>query len=332
ANDVREFIGASTSQDFINMAFAAKSKQLPLIVERRVRVLETSNRYLYKDGKTLNYSVGTNFATGHSFNTNRGYKLDPMEVLEKTAGTFGGEAGKKVGGLLGSVSGMLNFQWGANESLTTSDGTSVGENTTLAAQISTLDIELSKWEKCIVVRYDEAFLRKGMDKHYNGHVITNPSKDFQALGYFICSGDVDTQDDLKPDRPLRVRERYFYLTQIFNEGDMQDPGALANHPWMLQLRGLRDFGRFERVLKTPSKEISWTSPWEFMSRDLKSAIQLGTDIRHGDKSSMEVVNRDDVAKALDLMSGSFERVMPTFPGMYTFSDTPYDYVTGWPEK
>lgn len=332
ADDVKSVIGSSKDQALINMALAAKSKQLPLVVERRVRVLETSNRYLYKDGKTLNYSVGTNFATGHSLNVNRGYKLDPLEVLEKTAAGVGGSAGKAASGFLGSISGMVNFQWGANESLTTSDGTAVGENTTLAAQISTLDIELSKWEKCVVVRFDEEFLRKSMGRHYAGHVLTNPSKDFQALGYFMCSGDEDTRDDLRPDRPLRVRERYFYLTQIFNEGDMQDPGALANHPWMLQLRGMRDFGRFERVLKTPSKDVNWTSPWEFMSRDLWSAMKLGRDIRHNDKSSMEVVNRDDVAKALDLMSDSFERVLPTFPGMYTFSDTPYDFVTGWPEK
>ena len=145
-------------------------------------------------------------------------------------------------------------------------------------------------------------------------------------------GDEDTEDDNNPGQPLRVRERYFYLTQIFNEGDMQDPGALANHPWMLQLRGMRDFGRFEKALKTPANDVSWYSALQYMSRDLYSAIQLGGDIRHNDRSSMEVVHPNDVAKALDLMSLSFDRVMPTFPGMYTYSDTPYDTVVGWPQR
>lgn len=330
--DVRSVIKGSSDAAFINAAMASRARQLPFVVERRVRVLETSNKYLYKDGKTLNYSVGTSFATGHAMNANRGYKLDPLEVLEKTAGNIGGKALGMVNSVLGAISGMINFQWGVGESLSVSDGTSVGENTTLAAQISTLDIELSKWEKCTVVRFDENFILDRMNKHYGNILYIRPSEDIQGLGYFMCSGDEDTKDDMNNGQPLRVRERYFYLTQIFNEGDMQDSGALANHPWMLQLRGMRDFGRFEKVLKKPTKDVSWLSALEFMGRDLYSAIQLGADQRYKDHSSMEVVNRDDVAKALDLMSDSFGRVLPTFPGMYTYSDTPYDNVVGWPTK
>ncbi len=328
--DLRPIVKNSKDVRVVNTAMAARVGQLPFVVERRVRVLETSNKYLYKDGKTLNYSVGTSFSTGHAMNVNRGYKLDPLEVLEKATGNFGAKSTGFVSGLLGSISGMFNFQWGVGESLGVSDGTSVGENTTLAAQISTLDIELSKWEKCTVVRFDESFIYDGINRHYGKGNFIQPQKDIQGLGYFMCSGDEDTEDDLNPGQPLRVRERYFYLTQIFNEGDMQDSGALANHPWMLQLRGMRDFGRFEKVLKKPTKDVNWLSALEYMGRDLFSALQLGTDQRYKDHSSMEVVNRDDVAKALDLMSDSFQRVLPTFPGMYTYSDTPYDTVVGWP--
>lgn len=331
-NDVQSSAKNSKDIRVWNAALAARVNQLPFVVERRVRVLETSNKYLYKDGKTLNYSVGTSFSTGHAMNVNRGYKLDPLEVLEKATGNLGGSKSGFFSSLLGSVSGMINFQWGVGESLGVSDGTSVGENTTLAAQISTLDIEISKWEKCTVVRFDENFIFDGLSRHYSPANFIQPRKDIQGLGVFMCSGDEDIYDDLNPvaHQPLRVRERYFYLTQIFNEGDMQDSGALANHPWMLQLRGMRDFGRFEKVLKKPTKEVSWLSAFEYMGRDLWSALQFGSDQRYKDQSSMQVVNRDDVAKALDLMSDSFQRVLPTFPGMYTFSDTPYDTVTGWP--
>ncbi|MBY0384374.1 hypothetical protein K2X05_04375 [bacterium] len=342
AKDVLNDIGNSTDAKTISMAMLARSKQLPVIVERRVRILETSNRYLYKDGKTINYSVGTGFSISHSMSANRGYKMDPMEVLEKTAGSinsFFGKSGKTLGkisgatnGVLGSISGMVNFQWGVGESLSVSDGAYVGENTTLATQISTLDIELAKWEKCIVVRFDETFLASSIDRNFMTNALMSPSDDIQAMGYFICSGDQDTEDDQVPGQPLRVRERYFYLTQIFNEGDMQDPGALANHPWMLQLRGMRDFGRFEKKLKEPAKEVTWWSALEYMGRDLYSAVTLGSDNRLNQSSSMQVVNRNDVAKALDYMSASFDRVLPNFPGMYTYSDTPYDLVLGWPKN
>ncbi len=345
AKDVLNDIGNNRDPIVVSTAMLARSTQLPLIVERRVRILETSNRYLYKDGKTLNYSVGTGFSTTNSMNVNRGYKLDPLELIEKTAGSvnsFFGKSGKATNtigkisgatnGVLGGLSGMVNFQWGVGESLSVSDGAYVGENTTLATQISTLDIELAKWEKCIVVRFDETFLASSIDRNFNSNVLMNPSEDIQGLGYFLCSGDQDTEDDQNPGQPLRVRERYFYLTQIFNEGDMQDPGALANHPWMLQLRGMRDFGRFEKKLKEPAKEVTWWSALELMGRDLYSVVTLGSDNRLNQLSSMQVVNRNDVAKALDYMQVAFDRVLPNFPGMYTYSDTPYDLVLGWPQS
>lgn len=335
ASDVQQILRGNTNKELEVQILAAKSRQLPMVVERRIRVLETSNRYLYKDGKTLNYSVGTGFSTSHSFNVNRGYKLDPLEVIEKSVGNAAGllgrfkPAGNGFSSILGAASGMINFQWGSNESQSVSDGVSVGENTNLAAQISTLDIELEKWEKCVVVRFEEQALAAQMVANLT-NAIHNPSEDIQGLGYFMCSGDEDTEDDQNPGDKVVVRERYFYLNQIFNEGDMQDSGALANHPWMLQVRGMRDFGRFEEVLKAPAADIGWAAPWEFMSRDLYSAITLMSDQRHNDRSSMEVVNRADVAQALTLMQNSFNSVLPTFPGMYTYSDTPYDRVVGWP--
>lgn len=333
ASDVENLIKKSKNNEKVVNAFiASKARQLPITVERRVRVVNTSNKYLYKDGQTLNYSVGTSFSTSHSMGVSRGHKFDPLETIEKLAGAVEGLVSIVTGGVLGSTSGIINFHWGTSESLSNSDGASVGENTTLSTQISTVDIELAKWEKCTVVRFEDNFILSEINKKYRNNKFIQPSKDIQALGYFLCSGDQDTEDDNNPGQPLRVRERYFYLTQIFNEGDMQDPGALANHPWMLQLRGMRDFGRFEQALKSPKKEVSWKSSLKFMARDLYSALQLGGDSRHGDHSEMEVVDRETVAKALDYMSESFNRVMPTFPGMYTYTDTPYDEVIGWPQK
>lgn len=326
--DLNKLIAAEKNPKIINSLIVARARTLPLVVERRVRVLENTNRSLYKDGQTLGYSTNVGFSTSHSMGVNRGYKVDPVSLIGKLAGA--------AGGVLGAVGGLINFDWGVGESLSVSDGVSVGEGVGLSAQVSTLDIELKSWEKCVVVRYDAEFITSAIDKHLSSNIF-DPSKDIQGLGYFMCSGDKTSgkeikTDDLNPGQPLRVRERYFYLTQNFDELGMQDPGSLANYPWMMQMRGLRDFGQFEKRLKAPQKDVNWTSPWSLMSRDLYSAATLGSEQRLNDRSSMEVVSREDVAKSLQIMSHSFSNVLPAFPGMYTFSDSPFDTVIGWPEK
>ena len=154
-----------------------------------------------------------------------------------------------------------NFEWTEGEGLSTSNGTGVSSGTTLAAQISTLDIELARFEKCMVIRPSTQFLietRKDIDEEndwIDGDRTDNFQNyrfimDFKKIGYFVCSGEIQTEDDLNAGESLRVREKYYYFTQIFNDGDMQDPGELVNHPWMLMLRGQRDFAVFTAALNS----------------------------------------------------------------------------------
>jgi hypothetical protein len=53
----------------------------------------------------------------------------------------------------------------------------------------------------------------------------------------VCEGVVR-------EAPIPVEETYYYFTQHFTEGDMLDQADLYNHPWLLSLRGYRDFATF----------------------------------------------------------------------------------------
>ena len=316
-----------------NFKIATLARLLPMQVVRNARVLDTSNRYIYRDGKTLNYSVGTSFSLSNSFGVNRGMKFDPLESLEKLSGAVGGRAGDAANKFIGVAGGMVNFAWAQNENVSRSNGTSVSDGTTLSAQISTLDIELSEWEKCVTVRFDAKYYREAIESlvRNDGAAVGYDTKFISGIGYMMCSGDHDKMDDLNEGKQLRVRERYYYLTQIFNEGDMQDPQSLANHPWMLQIRGVRDFAIFQAALKKPERELNWWSMYGYARNDLVSMAQLGADQRHNDRSSMEIVNYEDEAKALQMMKEAYVQSLPTFPGLYQFSDSPDDLVTDWLE-
>jgi hypothetical protein len=54
------------------------------------------------------------------------------------------------------------------------------------------------------------------------------------------------------------------------------------------------------------------------------------DQRHNDRSSMEVVSYENEGKALQMMKEAYSHSLPTFPGMYTFSENGDDLVTNWP--
>jgi hypothetical protein len=331
-------LGNITPSQLID-AIGVKSQKLPMIIERKVRVLETSNQYIYKDGKTINYSVGYGFSLSNSFNVNRGLKIDPIETAEKSIGMLGG-IGRAISGVIGALGGVLNFQWGEGESQASSNGTAVNSGTTIAGQISTLDIELKKWEKCVVVRIDDQTLLNVVAKLKDVSQVYSPNEDIQGLGTMMCSGDEDIEDDLHPGQPLRLRERYYYFTQIFNDGDMQDPGALFNHPWMLQMRGVRDFTQFHKALTVSEKKLDWGSAYSLTGND--TAYMLGgmvSDATGGalgthsmGLTSLEVVSPNDIQKALDMMAAAYAKSLPTFPSMYTYGDTSADEVTSWPAK
>lgn len=361
------------------------TKHLPFNLERRVRVLDTTNRYMYQDGKTLNYSVSKSFGIDGGFRTGRGRKLEfdadkivagftsPLGAMATGAaagaaiGAFTGPGALLTAGVgalvglgtsvIGSATGMMgfNFEWTEGDGMSTSNGTGVSSGTTLAAQISTLDIELARFEKCMVVRPSTQFLvetRKDIDEE-NDWVDSDTTDgfgsyrfvlDFKKIGYFVCSGDIQTEDDLHVGNSLRVREKYYYFTQIFNDGDMQDPGELVNHPWMLMLRGQRDFAVFEQALMIPEQQLTWgeardqqiNDVLDFVGADPGSNNRVSGATLHGMPSfnapgDFEVVRPDDISKALDMMQEGFERALPAVPGMFTFSDYETDGVSGWPQ-
>lgn len=338
ANEIRPFVGKVdryTMHDYI----AVRARTLPFSIERKVRVIDTTNRYIYKDGKTINYSVGTGFSLSNGFNVNRGLKIDPLETAEKVASMGKNPISKGIAGVIGAVGGFLNFTWGENESLAKSNGTSVSSGTTIAGQISTLDIELAKWEKCVVVRFNEKAIvdtikrfnvvRTDDGDNQNNLPYFYDSSKMQGLGTMFCSGDESTEDDLNPGQKLRVRERYYYFTQIFNEGDMQDPGALFNHPWMLQMRGVRDFTTFHGALTRSDTEINWGSAYGLFASDMASMYGGLTGRKEINLSGLKVVSEEDVERALDMMKEAYSRALPTFPGMYTFSDSAEDEIIQW---
>ena len=116
-------------------------------------------------------------------------------------------------------------------------------------------------------------------------------------GFMVCEGATRSNN-----QPRRVEEMYFYFTQHFTEGDMLDQADLYNHPWLLGMRGMRDFVTF--VNKIRAQELVGLDGF-------LSGVSGGTPPRAK-------------AWALDQMSQVYKNTLPSFPGFYSVPDTGED--------
>ena len=153
-------------------------------------------------------------------------------------------------------------------------------------QRAEVEIELRKYEKCMVLRFNTQAYKNdrrslGLSKNlYDINIVTEAFK----KGHFICDGKITD----KSDNPDTVTEEYYYVTQHFTAGDILDNGSLLNHVWLLAIRGRQDFNRF------------------------KSIINARPVDHKGEEAN---INSADYP--LEVLERAYSKITPSFPGMYS---------------
>lgn len=293
--------------------------------ERKLRIYDTGE-YVFKGGLQLNFNVTASFGIGRSASTSAG-----MDYLDMGAAAVGG-AGLIFGGPMAALAGfgavkaaitlLKPFDLKQSVSQNESTGTNISEGTYLVSQVAKFQIPLKSWEECSVVRFrPEAvkgvidqlgwigtnFPQEDLDLRYEMIGMPGKMTDLQksvfslsmSRGFFICSG--------VPRNDVRnVEELYFYFTQHFTEGDMLDQADLYNHPWLLSLRGLRDFSAFVAMIR--GQEVGDIR--QFVDDVSKTVAPF----MFGEKETHE---SDKAGWAWDHMQNTYKATLPSFPGLYT---------------
>lgn len=264
---------------YLKCFYAAARGGNPFALDQKIRVLRTDG-YVFKGGKQMNVNVAANFGLSHSTSFSYGAGLNFAEVpaLGKLWSIT-----EKFANIAGTLAKPLSLRVGMDSSHSKSDGTTITESTYLVMQSASFDIDLSAYERCSVVKFKAGFMRAVGGLLILGMKDKERDEFVRALhrGFFICSGRQE-------GKPIRVAENWFYFTQHFTEGDMLDQADLYNHPWLLALRGQRDFQVFMRSMRDTEYDIVTLQP---------------------------VVEKP--GWALDKMVDTYRNVMPTFPGIYT---------------
>ncbi len=286
--------------------------QSALILDEKIKVFQTGVDYVFRGGLQMNINVGTSVSFSRSNSYSLSFKYDDVPsavkgfamaagglegaMLGASAGAVGGLPGMLIGGaagaaLAGSVADMglaIIKPIGASKSQgqSNSEGTSVSDGTYLVSQMAKFDVPLLEYQRCRMVRFSHKFSQSIASKWG----FSEDAAAFLGKGILIC-GETKKRT---AEAPLRVPETYFYFTQHFTEGDMLDQADLYNHPWLLALRGVRDFGIFLRSIK--AVEVS-------------SLYGLWKDFRFGERAKG---NR--IAWPLDHMAVTYRQHVPSFPG------------------
>ena len=265
-----------------------------LVHDIKLRV-EQTGKYTFLGGLNLNLNVGEGFSVGTSTGWSAGFDL--VDMVGGASGLTGASLLKTATNVMKPVS--VKFGTG----LSSSEGTSVSESTYLVSQIAGFDVELQNYERCAAIRLSDRSVDRLMGmwgswltRKLGVAAIDNTSEaSWNALkrGMFVCEGASRVNN-----KPRTVKESYFYFTQHFTEGDMLDQADLYNHPWLLGMRGMRDFSIF--VTKIRAQELA----------DLPEFLAHVTGLRKPRAKGW----------ALEHLNAAFRNTMPTFPGFYTLLD------------
>ena len=280
----------------------------PVVFEQKARVFKTSGKYVYRGGKSLNINIQASFSVdnSNSFSAARQVSWNPLGVVKEMFSTI-------VGGLGFSASHSSTTSHAIRES----NGSGVSSGTFLVGQEATFVVELSEYERCTVARLNAKMLELFIKEQKN-HWLKDgfdPETDINTNGFMICEGRV-IEDNLP------VNERFYYFTQHFTEGDMLDTAALHNHPWLLQMRGERDFQAFtagighRRVKYIEDGVIK--AFWNKITSDAEAMNWIG-DPNTNVVPSMQLLDQDtEVRWPLESLGETYFNTLPTFPGLYTF--------------
>lgn len=264
--------------------------------------------FSFLGGKTINFDLGSANSVDYSEEFNTGVEIS-AEI--NPLGLFGDTVSSIIGtGVSLSGASETSYSYGDSSGLTS--------NTYLAMQRATFDIKFKNPLYCMEIRILPKFLRKLKEvQSVFDHFVVDISA-FEE-GYLLCDTNVS---QLKYDHVYR--ERFYYFAQHFTEGHMLDDGSILNHPWLLGLRGERDYTVFVHLLGL--KPLTSTRSTGAITKFFQKASGWYLD---SEDSLLQSFNQNNLAELpLDQISNAFENVLPSFPGIYNLTgekkEYPYD--------
>lgn len=292
-------------------------------INRQFRVHEIDqDDTRFVTGKSLNMNVGSNFgfSKSHSLDTGISAGGSPTKFLDSALRGLD----KWIPGasfVSGLVSSLINvdFRSSAGYRDAAGTGTSISTGVYLVVQRATFDIFFKKFELCSSIRMRPEYIDDTIYPRIFKNIENDHYKAAATRGLFICNGDYQSSGN------VASREYFYYFAQHFTAGDMLDDQDLRNHPWLLLLRGERDYLNFIERIKAYRPEDKELAEDPIKLANLyKPIAKMGLgDATYFDNNPANGISLG--AFPIDQLIDAYKNVLPTFPGIYNLRPNKEEY-------
>lgn len=255
------------------------------VVDRKLLVRE-SGPATRGIGKQLSLIIGTDasFNRTTSVSENWSYGWSPTGLLD-AIGKIPGLGAVNIFNLPGLLGISVTANRTDSKSATAFESAGLNSGTSLNVEQLEMDLTFKRYEACAAVRVNPLYwnARKKSLSFINEAIRPEEKMAILNRGIFFCEGEEET-------KPVSLKERYYTIAQGVFDSTLLDGGDVNNHPWLLALRGDRDFAHFIGVLAVKKTSAA----------DVTEKVELADF-------------------ALDRLQQAYSGILPTFPGVYTIN-------------
>lgn len=188
----------------------------------------------FSGGLTRTFDVSSNvgLSEGRSESTSRSFSYSMGFSALELIGDVAGAAGPII-----NIFYQLAKPYGYSVSNTSSQShdrniaISGGTSAQLLIQEAQFDLNLSESQKCLAIF---------PSSEVKGLGLTSIIED-RLKGYYICQP--------KSKNSIATKEKYYFVSQNFTQGALLNNNDIRNRPWMLFIRGERDFNMFFSMIQ-----------------------------------------------------------------------------------
>ena len=242
-------------------------------VDHRIRVLKTAGAQWVR-GRSLDITTGANIGFSQTHSASWGWGMGfgtsgAFGELSKRALLGQGNKALKIFTAAVGVSGI-----GADMTRTNSNSTSISGGfgfdigQRLSVEQNELRIKVTASDECVVVR-PRPLMFEGLRSNIHMKLLKqrigeNEADQLMGRGLMICNGVVDK---IVRDVP----ERYYSFGFQLSGGNVTDPRNLNNLPWLMSLRGQRDYASFLMLASGQKTSVSEAKTVEMDLGDLPNS-------------------------------------------------------------
>jgi hypothetical protein len=221
--------------------------------DRRIRAIEVNPIAKKIRGRSMGFHTGADFSVSKGNSKSWGYgagwgssgfsgAIAQLSIASKMKRVF------KFFASAPGVSGVgVDISARRDHSTSLSTSTGFGSQTALTMEQNELLISLKRAEQCVVIRPRPEFVDGirmfGMRKAIGSQA----ADEVMSRGILICAGFA---------RPQEVAERYYTFGYDQSGSNNLDPHAVENLPWLLSLRGQRDYATFLLTASASSQSLN----------------------------------------------------------------------------